>query len=396
MIYLDNASTTKISKGVLDSMMPYLTDYYGNAGNIYGFGERSAKGITEARGQVANFINARPEQIIFTSGGSEANNLAIQGVTNYLIKKGKTHIISSEIEHDSVLNALESMKERGFTVELISPQKCDNGWCIDENSVMRSIQREPKTGMVSIMRVNNETGITNKIESLGVECHKKDILFHTDCVQAAGCLDLNVEDLNCDFLSLSAHKIHGMKGVGALYVKDKSILNPIIFGGHVQEFGLRGGTENVPGIVGFGKACELMNDELDEKYPTFLRDKFWNELQIELNVKGLGGIVHINGEMNLDIEDRGKILNLRFDGVDGETLMMVLDSMGICVSAGSACRSHEQKPSKVLSAIGLTPEEARTSIRISFSSFNSLGDVTLGVKSIVEGVVALRKRRNYN
>lgn len=438
IIYFDNASTTKVHPEVLEAMMPYFTEDYGNPGNIYEFGRRAATAVAKARKQVADLIGANSEQIIFTSGGSEANNLAIQGVSEYLLKTGKTHIISSEIEHDSVLETLKAMEKKGFSVELIPPKKYENGWCISEDDVLKAADAQPKTGLVSIMMINNETGIANNIQNLGKECHKRGILFHTDCVQAASCMKLDVNKLDCDFMSISSHKIHGAKGIGALYVRDKFMVNPVIYGGRTQEFGLRGGTENVPGIVGFGRACEILSasmqlvgiivtspvkmEELRERLaktlpqstpaimlppdmqiinpriPNF-RAAFWDALCVELECykteEDIMESIHINGDLEIfgtstRDPDPGMTINLRFDGIDGETLMMVLDSMGVCVSTGSACRGHEHEPSKVLLAIGLSPEEARNSIRVSFSRMTTFEEVCEGAKILAKAVVTLR------
>ena len=418
IIYFDNASTTKVHPEVLEAMMPYFTEDYGNPGNIYEFGRKAATAVAKARKQVADLIGANSEQIIFTSGGSEANNLAIQGVSEHLLKIGKTHIISSEIEHDSVLETLKAMEKKGFSVELIPPKKYENGWCISEDDVLKAVDAQPKTGLVSIMMINNETGIANNIQNLGKECHKRGVLFHTDCVQAASCVILDVNKLDCDFMSISSHKMHGAKGMGALYVRDKSVVNPVIYGGHTQEFGLRGGTENVPGIVGFGRACGILNASMqlrivvtspvkkeklmrivNPRVPNF-RAAFWEALRVELECYKAGEDVmesiHINGDLeifgtSIRNPDPGMTLNLRFDGIDGETLMMALDSMGVCVSTGSACRGHEHEPSKVLLAIGLSPEEARNSIRISFSRMTTFKEICEGAKILAKAVIALKK-----
>lgn len=402
MIYLDNAATTKIDPRVLEAMMPYLTDEYGNAGTLYGLGRKAAEAIAKARQQVADFIGAKTEQIIFTSGGSEANNMVFAGVKDYLMSIGKTHIVTTEIEHDSVLNAVKNLCKTQYIVgdscikpvfdaEYVLPFR---NWYIPYQQVIDCIDEVTDTGtvtgLVSVMHTNNETGLKNTwIENIGKACRERGVLFHTDCVQAAGCSELNVNDIGCDFMSLSSHKIHGAKGVGALYVRDKSVMSPIIFGGSSQEFGLRGGTENVAGIVGFGAACELirLNQKKDIKYIVELLQLLYDSIQKHLTECGLEGILHING--GDDVGNHGKTINMRFDNVDGETLLLMLDARGVCVSAGSACRSHESEPSHVLLAMGIDPEDARNSIRFSLSRMNTREEVEEAAKIISDCVYML-------
>lgn len=392
MIYLDNAATTRIAPKILEAMLPYLKNEYGNAGAIYSLGRRAAGAVNKARQQVADLISATPEQIIFTSGGGEANNLVLHGLRTYLERQRKTHIITSPTEHDSILNSVkalcdplycndEKLIKYGFGVSYLG---------VNEHGIVSTKELlgllTEDVGLVSVMYVNNETGSVNPIREIGRICADKDILFHTDCVQAAGCFPIDVNDIGCDFLSISSHKIHGPKGMGALYVKNKELLSPIIHGGAGQEFGLRGGTENVAGIVGFGMACEIARAELEhyEETTTFYKQSFVRKLQEGL--KGSGVNFRINGE---DENRRGRILNLCFPGIDGETLLLMLDAKGVCVSAGSACRSHESKPSKVLLAMGLSPNEARSSIRVSFSEFNSLREIKVASEILAECVRAL-------
>lgn len=369
MIYLDNAATTQMDERVLEAMMPYLTTEYGNAGTLYKFGRAANEAVQNARAQVAALINAEPEQIIFTSGGSEANTLVFRGLKDYLKTIGKTHVLVSAVEHDSVLRAAESLIKDGFYIEYL-PAHSDG--TIFAQNVEDAIT--PKTGLVSVMYVNNETGAVNPIEEIGTICMKRGILFHTDCVQAAGCHPIDVEKIGCDFLSLSSHKIHGPKGVGALFAKDKSVLTPIIFGGAEQEFGLRAGTENAAGIVGFGTACEISTKSVHEDciWVSTLKQRFYMALTDALKKNGCSDIVHTNGPSVLN---PGKTLNLCFSGIDGQTLLLMLDGKNICISAGSACRSHEAEPSHVLTAMGLTADEARNSIRISFSRMNTADEV---------------------
>lgn len=252
MIYLDAAATTQIDRRVLESMMPYLTTQYGNAGTLYKFGRAANEALQSARAQVSRFVGADNGSIIFTSGGSESNNLVFHGAKEYLKRIGRTHVLVSAVEHDSVLRAAESLTKEGFDVGYI-PVQGDGSVSL---TTLEGLLR-PDTGLVSVMYVNNETGTVNPVCDIGSLCMKHGVLFHTDCVQAAGCHPINVVEIGCDFLSVSSHKIHGPKGVGALYVKDMATVAPLIHGGSEQEFGLRGGTENVAGIVGFGRACEI-------------------------------------------------------------------------------------------------------------------------------------------
>ena len=363
MIYLDNASTTRLAPEVLEQMLPYLTDDYGNAGTLYSLGRRAAQAIEKARVQVAEFVGSKPEQIIFTSGGTESNNLVLGGVQGFLIHRKLLHVITQQTEHMSVLRRVNPMGL--FDVSILP---------VGENGVVRlqdvadAIRED--TGFASIMYVNNETGAENPVREIGALCRERGVLFHTDCVQAAGSRRLDVDELCCDFLSLSGHKIHGPKGTGALFVREPETLRPVIVGGTSQEFGLRGGTENVAGIVGFGAACALMQRTLRETdvHTSTLKQLFYQTLESQLRAKNLGGILHVNGDL---VIKHGKTLNLRLDGVDGETLLLMLDAQGVCVSAGSACESHEQNPSHVLLAMGISPEDARNSVRVSFSKYNT-------------------------
>jgi cysteine desulfurase len=386
VIYLDNAATTKIYPEVLEAMMPYLTEEYGNAGTIYGLGRNAADAVMNARQQVADFIGAMPEQIIFTSGGSEANNTALKGAAPYLKAIGKKHVVVSAVEHDSVLKAAKSLEkaEGDFCIHTLGV----NGNCVVKTQELQKIIDNKEVGFVSVMYVNNETGAVNPVREIGKMCGERGILFHTDCVQAAGCQEINVDDIQCDFLSLSSHKIHGAKGAGALYVRDNSVLTPLICGGGEQEYGLRGGTENVAGIVGFGKACELQKKYAKENLEAIssLRSLFYSQLTKELRKSGMDNMMSVNGAYP---GGSAKVLNLCFEGIDGETLLLMLDASGVCVSAGSACRSHESEPSHVLLAMGVTPEKARSSVRVSFSAMNTVEEVIQSAEIIARCVSAL-------
>ena len=369
MIYLDSAATTRMDDRVFGAMAPYMIELYGNPGTLYKLGRSAKEAVDLARAQVASLLGANQEQIIFTSGGSEANSLVFGGLVNYLQKTGKTHILVSEIEHDSVLEASSELIKHGFCVDKIP---VTHEGIVSPDAVSALLR--PDTGLISVMLMNNETGAQQPVWRIAGLCKQHGILLHTDCVQAAGCYRLRVEELGCDFASISSHKIHGPKGIGALYARDKSLLTPLIHGGSDQEFGLRGGTENVPGIVGFGKACAIEASEIGENAIEIskLRNLFYTQLTMQLKKRGLDGCIHVNGPFDAAWEyTPGKTLNLRIDGVDGETLLLMLDGEGVCVSAGSACRSHEAEPSRVLTAMGLSKEEARSSLRVSFSRMNT-------------------------
>lgn len=384
MIYLDNASTTKIDPFVLDAMMPFLTGEYGNPGTIYRLGRRAKEAVEKARAQVAKFIGAKPEQIIFTSGGTEANNMVFSSLLSFLEQSEKTHVITTSSDHVSVLDSARDLCiKRGFD---LTELQVNHQGCVELGNIKSELREN--TGLVSIMYMNNETGSENPVEEIGAMCRERGILFHSDCVQAAGCCKLDVEKMNCDFLSLSSHKIHGPKGVGALYVRDISLITPMIRGGSAQEFGMRGGTENVAGIVGFGAACELMNERLHEidVHNSMLKQIFYNVLEESLKAQGLQNVLHVNGDL---IIKHGKTINIRFDDVDGETLLLMLDAKGIYVSAGSACHSHESKPSHVLLAMGIDPEDARNSIRVSFSKMNTEAEVKYAAGVIANCVATL-------
>lgn len=385
MIYLDNAATTKVAPEVLEAMMPYLTDEYGNAGSTYKFGRNAMAAIQKARAQVANLFNCSSDNVIFTSGGSESNNMVFQGLRHKLMEAGKKHLVVSAIEHDSVLKAAEMLTKDGFYITYVAPDK--DGY-IRPRVVSEAITEE--TGLVSVMYVNNEIGTVNDIKELGTICRQKNVLFHTDCVQAAGQYAIDVNECCIDFASISSHKIHGAKGIGALYVRNPDI-QPLICGGSEQEHGLRGGTENVSGIVGFGKAAELTLEHLcvDMIEASVLKQQFY--MRLHDTFKEAGGdidTIHVNGH---PIVEPGKILNIRIDGVDAETLLLMLDARDICISAGSACRSHEANPSHVLKAMGLTDDESRSSIRISFSRYNTEDEVFEAAEKIALCARALQE-----
>lgn len=369
MIYLDNAATTQIDPAVLGKMMPFLRENYGNAGTLYKLGRRSRDAIENARAQVAKLIDADPEQIVFTSGGTEGNNMVVSFAGRYMQKNGKRTMAVSAIEHDSVLKSAKYLARNGSVDLEILP--IDNtGHVILENIKKLDSQN---TGFISIMRANNELGIVNNVQLAGEYAHEHGALFHVDCVQAIGSERLSMKEIDCDFATFSSHKIHGPKGVGAVYIKDPEQFIPLIFGGENQEHGFRGGTENVAGIVGFGEACRLVYEsdmgELQRRYDA-MRCIFYGALLTSLNEDNFKRIINQNGSL----DDGTKVLNIRVDGIDASTLVLAVDACGVCISAGSACNSKDMMPSHVLKALGLTDDEARSSFRVSFSRYNTVDD----------------------
>lgn len=378
MIYLDNAATTKVSQEVLEAMLPYFTEEYGNAGSLHSFGSRAEQAVQTAREQATKPINANPEDIIFTSGGSEANTLAIIVLAEHLKSIGKTHIITTQVEHHSVLECMKSMFYKGFRVTYLPVDRLGR---INLDRLSHEICEH--TGLVSVMRVNNETGNIYNTHEIGKICHKNDVLFHTDCVQGYCAINTDVVADNIDFLSVSGHKIHAPKGVGFLYAKNRELLTPVILGGS-QEHGLRAGTENVPGIVGLGRAAEIASKNMDS-----MQKKYWKNWVMFLNL--------LSDNLNNDFVVNGnpyvysKTVNVRFNDVDGETLLLMLDSAGVAVSAGSACSAHSAVPSHVLTALGLNERQARSSIRVSFSEYTTDEEINEAAKLIADSVKTLRR-----
>lgn len=389
MIYLDNAATTKIDDRVLEKMLPFLKEKYGNPGSIYGLGREAADAVNSARSQAARLFGCSPENVFFTSGGSEGNNTIIKGVSDYLAKNNKRHILVSAMEHDSIIKAAMSLSVYNFDVQFLKPDASNT---ISAELVENNIRDD--TGLVVVMYANNETGVINDIDGIGRLCKVRDVLFFTDCVQAAGQFPIDVNKNNIDFATVASHKIHGPKGVGAIYIRDPEIISPIINGGSEQESGLRGGTENVSGIVGFGEACKIAVDELDDTMYKVTKNKqiFVGALIENIHGESLADFgIHCNAYPYVK---RGKVLNLRVDGVNGETLVLMMDSVGVCISAGSACRAHEQEPSRVLLAHGLTPDEARSSVRISFSKYDEENDLIEAAKLMANCIITLRNAYN--
>ena len=382
MIYLDSAATTPIAPEVFEVMLPWMRDNFGNPGSAHRAGQEARAAVDHARHQVAGLFGAEDKNIIFTSGGSEGNTFSFMAAAERLESTNKKHILVSSVEHDSVLRAAESLTKRGFHVEYIPVSRC--------GSVKFDVLKEmitPETGLVSVMFVNNETGALNLLNEVGKLCHKNDILFHTDCVQAAGFIPIDVNKINCDFATASAHKFHGPKGVGCVYIREPEKCSPMVFGGHEQEFGLRGGTENVPGIVGMGVAAELAVNNMSkiQEISWGHRINFWNEVCDKLS-----GTVHLNGQWIAP----SKVLNMRVDGVDSDTLVTAMSGYDVFISAGSACRSMQLEASRTLMAMGLTSDEARNSVRISFSSMTTPEEVSEAAGIFCELVLTLRGASN--
>ncbi len=376
-IYADNAATTSLAPEVLEQMMPYLTEEFGNPSSLYSFASKAKEGVEKAREQVANAIGATAREIYFTAGGSESDNWAIKGAAVALKKKGKTHIISSKFEHHAVLHALDSLKRDGFTITLLDVHSDGLVRIEDlENAITED------TGLVTIMYANNEIGTIQPIAEIGKLCREKGILFHTDAVQAVGNLPIDVVKENIDMLSMSAHKFHGPKGVGALYCR-KGVAFPNLINGGAQERGRRAGTENVPGIVGLGAAIERAVNTIDERTErlTAIRDHFIKEaLKIERS--------RLNGDPKRRLPSN---VNMCFEGIEGESLLLMLDMKGICASSGSACTSGSLDPSHVLLSIGLKHEVAHGSLRLSFSEDASLEDADYILEALPPIIDRLRQ-----
>lgn len=368
MIYLDHAATTAINKYVLKEMMPYLMNQYGNPSSIYSFGRKSRKAIENSRQQVATAINAKKSEIYFTSGGTEADNWAIKGIAQYYKKKGK-HIITTSIEHHAVLNSCKRLEKEGFEISYLP---VDNDGKISIEDLRKAIRSD--TILISIMMANNEIGTLEPIAEIGKIARERNIIFHTDAIQAVGSIPIDVEELQVDLLSISAHKFYGPKGVGALYIKKGTGIKALMDGGE-QEKGKRASTENVSAIVGMGKAIEIANKGLIQyqKQMCYLRDKAIEEI-----LKSIP-----NAKLNGHAVDRlpGNV-NIAFNGMEAEAMILKLDKMGFAVSSGSACASGSPEPSHVLKAIGLSHEMAQCSLRFTFGAENNIRDVEELVKAL--------------
>ncbi|MEM4251167.1 MAG: cysteine desulfurase NifS [Candidatus Bathyarchaeia archaeon] len=376
-IYVDNAATTQVDPEVVKAIIPYMEDRYGNASSIHSFGREAYDGLEKARKQVAELVNAQPKEILFTSGGTESDNLAIRGVAYRHRDKGK-HIITSSIEHPAVLETCRSLQMQGFRVTYLP---VDYEGIVNVESLESSISEE--TILVTVMHANNEIGTIEPIQEIARIAHEHGAIFHTDAVQTVGKIEIDLKKLDVDLLSISAHKFYGPKGVGALYKREEIAIDPIITGGG-HEKGLRSGTENVAGIVGIGKAAELarLRMEEDSKNLTRMRDRFISRVMSEIEES------YLNGSADKRLPNNA---HFRFSGVEGESLLLSLDERGIAASTGSACSSKKLTPSHVLLAIGLDEVQAHGSLRLSLGRNNTVDDVDFVCDTLVEVVRRLRE-----
>ena len=371
-VYADNAATTPVSREVLDAMLPYYAEHYGNPSSLYSVGREAKKAVELARGEIASCIGAQPAEIFFTSGGSESDNWAIKGVAHEQAKKGKKHLITTKFEHHAVLHTMSALEKEGFEVTYLD---------VHEDGLVRPAELEAAlredTALVSVMYANNEIGTIQPIAELGAICKKRGVLFHSDAVQAVGNVEIDVAAQNIDLLSLTAHKLHGPKGCGALYIR-KGIRLPNLIEGGAQERGRRAGTENVAGMVGLAAAMKHACSTVAERRERLsaLRDKLIDgALQIPRS--------RLNGDRVHRLPGN---VNLCFEGIEGESLLLMLDLQGVCASSGSACTSGSLDPSHVLLAIGLPHEIAHGSLRLSLSDQNTEEDVDY-ILEILPGIV---------
>ena len=375
-VYADNAATTSVSKTALDAMMPYLTDFYGNPSSLYAFGQKAKEALQAARETVAACINADPKEIYFTSGGSEADNQAIVSAARLGARKGKKHIISTQFEHHAVLHTLSKLEKEGFEVTLLDPHADGVIRLEDVENALRE-----DTCLVTIMFANNEIGTVQPVAEIGALCRVRKVPFHTDAVQAVGHMPIDVKAMNIDMLSMSGHKFHAPKGVGALYAKKGTVLTNIIEGG-AQERGKRAGTENVAGIVAMAAALKESCDHIEENAAKIIpmRDKLFRELSKIPHSK-------INGSLEYHVPGT---VNMCFEGIEGESLLLMLDDRGICASSGSACTSGSLDPSHVLLSIGLPHEVAHGSLRLSIGEYNDMDQIDHIIEVVPQVVEYLR------
>lgn len=373
MIYADNAATTKMSRAAINAMLPYMEQYYGNPSSLYAFGQQAREALENARSRIAACLHADPREITFTSGGSEADVQALRTGAALGARKGKRHIVSTKFEHHAVLHTLAALEKEGYDVTLLD---IPPDGVVTAQQVKEALR--PDTCLVSVMFANNEIGTVQPVAEIGAVCREAGVLFHTDAVQAAGHLPIDVEAMHIDLLSLSAHKFHGPKGVGALYARKGIPLETVIHGG-AQERGKRAGTENLPGICGaaaaFDEACAAMDREA--AHLTALRDRL---------IEGLLAIPHtaLNGDATRRLPGN---VNVCFEGIEGESLLLMLDEKGIAASSGSACTSGSLDPSHVLLALGRPHEVAHGSLRLSLTGSNTMEEVEY-ILSVLPGIVS--------
>lgn len=376
-VYLDNSATTKMDERVLEEMLPYLKEDYGNASSLYSLGRKSKKAIEDSREKVATILNCRPDEIYFTSGGSESDNTAIKGIARANRKKGN-HIITSKIEHLAVLDTCKELEKEGFDVTYLD---VDNKGKVNIEELKKAIRKD--TILISIMYANNEIGTIQDISEIGRIARENNVYFHTDAVQAVGNLDIDVQAQNIDSLSLSGHKFYGPKGIGVLYVRKNVKFNKFISGGH-QERNKRAGTENVANIVGLSKALEISYNELKEHREKILYLRNYYEEKVKKNIDN----IIINGDEKNRLPGNS---NISFIGVNGQDLLLNLDMIGICVSSGSACTSGSIDASHVLIALGVKEEVAKSSIRVSIGKYNTKEEIDYLVENLIEIVKRQRK-----
>lgn len=379
MIYLDNAASTAIHDDVLTEMLPYLKEQYGNPSSIHKFGRVADKAIKTARKRISQLINANPNEILLTSGGTESNNTALYGIAH--LNKGK-HIITSSIEHEAILEPCKRLEEEGFRITYLP---VDDRGLVSPQNVKDSISDD--TCLVSIMFANNEVGTIQPIQEISRICAEKNTPFHTDAIQAVGKIPIDVQNLGVNLLSISSHKINGPKGVGALYIKNGTLISPLILGGG-QEKGLRSGTENVANIVGFGKACQLANENLEKNisYLTELRDYLISNV-----IKQIPNVT-INGDLEKRIPNN---THFTFLGVNGEDLIIKLDEHNVAASTGSACSVKTQKASHVLQAMGFSHEQITGSLRLTLGIFNTKEELEETISTLKKVVNELRQVSPY-
>ena len=375
LIYFDNNATTRVAPEVIQAMMPYWTELWGNPSSAYRFGHQLAKDIENARAKVAALINAQPKEVVFTSCGTESNNAAINSAL--ALQPGKRHVLTTAVEHSANIKFCQVLKKRGCEITFL-PVESDG--TLDLHLLEQSIR--PDTAIVSVMWANNETGVLFPIEEIAAICQSKDVLFHTDAVQVAGKLKIDAQSIGVDMLSLSAHKLHAPKGIGILYVKRNTRFQPYLIGGQ-QEHGRRGGTENVAYMIGFGRAAELALERQNEENTRIreLRDR------LETGILKTIPNTSRNGAREPRLPNTS---NLAFDGLEAEALLMSLDHKGICASSGSACTTGSPEPSHVLTAMGVSRERARGSIRFSLGFYNTAEEVDFALKELPRIVETLR------
>lgn len=375
-VYLDHAATTPVDKEVVKAMMPYFSVEFGNASSLHSWGQEAKEALENSREKAAKLINAEPEEIIFTSGGTESDNFALKGVL--AANKGKNHIITTAIEHHAIHTTSEYLEKKGFKVTFLPVDKYG---LVNPDNVKKVITEQ--TAVVSIMHANNEIGTIEPIEEIGKICREKNVPLHTDAVQTVGKIPIDVNKLNVELLSSSSHKLYGPKGVGFLYIKKGTKIDSLIHGGN-HEFGKRAGTENIAGIVGFGKACELAKNRLPEE----------TEKLRSLSKYLVNGILnnisnsYLNGHPTKRLPGTN---NFRFDYIEGESLVLHLDMKGIAASTGSACSTKSLKPSHVLTAIGLKPVQAHGSLRLTLGKDNTKKEIDYVLDCLMEIIENLRK-----